>query len=220
MPLRDRAALRRVGEREHILFKIERNAIFGHQPVYRRDHLRIAHVALCAVRREELVHPTGLRVRHAVQRHVHNPILIRVVDAPAGKGRIGKAHAALDADGRAHADGLRRREEFLRARDGIMVHQSAGGQARHAREIHRRRGRIGRKRIGGVDVVVHIRALGRKRLVRRKFLQVFQRCGRVRVEQRQGFLSRHTSSLSVSRLYLSAIRQSSMPSNSTLSQPS
>ena len=91
-----------------------------------------------------------------MQRHISDARLIGVVDLAITEGSILEAYAALHADGYVHIGNLRRLKELLRAADGIMIHQAAGAQPRLSRKPNRRSRRIGRERIGCVDVVVHI----------------------------------------------------------------
>ena len=177
--LGDGAALGEVGQRQHVLFKVDGHAVLAHHLVDGGDHLAVTLVALLAVGREESVDLGGLVAGHAVQRHVDHALLVGVVELLVGKGGVCKAHAALDADGGAHVGGLGGGEELLRAGDGIVVHQAAGAQTGGAGEPHRGGGGVGGEGVGGVNVVVHIATGLRLGLGLHQFLEVLKSLGAV-----------------------------------------
>ena len=181
------AALCVIRKRQHIALKIDGHAVFAHHFIHRRHHFAVAFVALFTVRREEIVQFPRAVVRHAVQRHVRHACLIGVVQLAIAEGRIFHGYAAFQTDRGAHLRGLCRRQEFIRARDGIMIHQAAGAKPRRAGEPYRRRGRVGGEGIGGMDVVVHIASGDRRWLGFHQRLQIFNA---VRgVQKRQQFFA-------------------------------
>ena len=99
--LGDGAALGIAGEGQHVLVKVDGHAVLAHQAVDALDHLAVARVALLAEGGEAVVEFHGAVVRHAVHGHVDHAVLIGVVDAAIGKGRVLEAGAALHADGAA-----------------------------------------------------------------------------------------------------------------------
>ena len=191
MALGHGAALLVLGQRQHVPFKIQRDAVAAHQLVHRGDHLAVALVAMRAIGLEERIHLGGPVVRHAVQRHVGHGMLIGIVDALARERRARHVHAALNADRRAHMHDVSRFEELLRAGNGIVIHQAAGTQPRLIGEPDRRRRRIGREGIDRVDVVVHVGALHGLRLLSGQLTQVLQSFGRVEQLERLFAGDRH-----------------------------
>ena len=191
MALGHGAALLVLGQRQHVPFKIQRDAVAAHQLVDRGDHLAVALIAVRAIGLEERIHLGGLVVRHAVQRHVGHGMLIGIVDALARERRARHVHAALHADRRAHMHDVSRFEELLRAGNGIVIHQAAGTQPRLIGEPDRRRRRIGREGIDRVDVVVHVGALHGLRLLSGQLTQVLQSFGRVEQLERLFAGDRH-----------------------------
>ena len=92
--------------------------------------------------------------------------------------------AAFHANGYTHVGNLCRLKKFLRAADGIVVHQAAGTQPRFSRKPNRRRRRIGREGVGRVDVVVHVVALHGLLVLSNQLFEVVQTLGRVEQPQR------------------------------------
>ena len=84
MPLCDRAALPCAGQRKHIPFEIERDAIGFHQLVDPAAHLQIALVAAAAVGLKEGVQHIYVLVGNAVHGHICDRILIGIVDSSSG----------------------------------------------------------------------------------------------------------------------------------------
>ena len=175
VPLGNGAAQGVVGKGQNVLVKVDGHAVFGHQAVDALDHPAVARVALFAVGSEAVVQLHGAVVRYAVHGHVGHAVLIGIVDAAIGEGRVFKAGAAFHADGGRHAGNGRGLQEFLRSGDGIMIHQTAGAKPRLTGKIHRSRGGVGGEGIGGVYMVFTSSAGGGQNFFLEELLQVHQR---------------------------------------------
>ena len=154
MPLGHAAVFLRFTQREHVAVVVQRDA--GQQRVDLFDHCAVPAASGRAVGREPGVEHFNFVVRNGLDGHIADAHLIGVVGAPALQRCAVHRHAALHPDGHGHADQLRRREEFPRAGDGIVVDDARRAQPLHPRGIDRGGGRIRRKRIGRMDMVVDI----------------------------------------------------------------
>ena len=154
MPLSHAAAFTGLGQRQHVAVVVEFDP--GQQRVDVFHHLAVPAVTGLAVGCKERCQLVDFIMRHSLNGHVAHAHLIGVVGSPALERSAVHRRAALHADRGGHADDLGGFEEFLRARNGVVVDDAGRAQAFHPCGENCRRGGIRREGIGGVDVVVDI----------------------------------------------------------------
>ena len=143
-----------MGDRQHIPVKIHLDAQVAIEPVDIVHHLSVAAVAGLAIGFDGLLEgPVALR-RDAVDRHVGDAGLIRVVQLAGFQARALEGDPQFHAAGHPYARQLACPAKLQPPSDGIVIHDAGGLQARLPGKPHGGGGGIGAEGIKGMDVVV------------------------------------------------------------------
>ena len=159
MALRDGPAILILGDRNYVPVKIKRNPKGLHQPADVLCHLPVPRVSPFPQRPKDLLQPGKAGFRNAVDGHVADARLIRIVQLSSFHPGSGKIRPALHAAGRSDPGDFPGLAELHRSRDGVVIHDSRRLQALVPGAVDRRRRGIGRKGINRVDMIVGILGL-------------------------------------------------------------
>ena len=171
MALGDTAFFRCHRKRKHILFVVKGD--LRQKGVDLCHHLPISFVTGLTEGTEELRQGADLVVGYALDGHIADAHLVRVIGAAVCQGRVCHRHPAFHTDGDRHFHQLCSLQKFLCAGNGIVVDDTGGAKAFHPCRINGGGGRIGREGIGGVDVVIYVLAhLGRKLGIRKDLCKI------------------------------------------------
>ena len=140
MPLRNATVFSSHGQRQYVLVIVQGNT--GQKCIDFLDHLAIALMTGSLIGAEEFGQHIDLIVRHALDGHVADANLVRIVGATALQTSAIHGNTSFHANGNRHLNQLCSFQELLSTGNGIMVNDTGGAQTLHTGGIYRRCGGI------------------------------------------------------------------------------